>query len=90
MKVTRSSNVSLREITRDTFFGICQLSVSPEQKLHVDTVAESLAEANYYLWRLIIDVRYQGMGFGKKVIELVVDFLKKAECYGISDECDVD
>ncbi len=106
MDVASNSKVSLREITRDTFFGICQLSVSPEQKLCVDTVAESLAEANfydtawfravyaddtpvgfvmlddrpleskYYIWRFMIDARYQGMGFGKKAIDLLVEHVR--------------
>lgn len=106
MDVTSQSKISLREITRDTFFGICQLSVAPEQKLCIDTVAESLAEANfydsawfravyaddvavgfvmlddrpseskYYLWRFMIDARYQGMGFGRKAMELLIEHVR--------------
>ena len=106
MSVGTESRISLREITRDTFFEICQLSVSPDQKLHIDTVAESLAEANfhdsawfravyaddtpvgfvmlddrplearYYLWRFMIDARYQGMGFGGKAMDLVIGHVK--------------
>lgn len=106
MEVDSSSEISLREITKETFFGICQLSVTPEQKLCMDTVAESLAEANfhetawfraiyageipvgfvmiddrplesrYYLWRFMIDARYQGMGIGRKAMALVVEHVK--------------
>ena len=106
MELSRDSTISLREITRDTFFGICQLSVTPDQRLCVDTVAESLAEANfydsawfravyaenvpvgfvmlddrpeeakYYLWRFLIDARYQGMGFGRRAMALVIEHVK--------------
>lgn len=106
MGVSKNSEVSLWQITRKTFFGICQLSVSPKQKLCMDTVAESLAEANfydsawfraiyadetavgfvmlddrpeevrYYLWRFMIDERYQGMGFGREAMKLVIEHVK--------------
>lgn len=29
----------------------------------------------YYLWRLMIDQRYQGLGFGRRAVELVVDYV---------------
>jgi len=30
----------------------------------------------YYLWRLIIDARHQGRGFGREVLTLVVDLVR--------------
>ena len=30
----------------------------------------------YFLWRLMIDARYQGMGFGKKAMTLFIDHVK--------------
>lgn len=30
----------------------------------------------YYLWRLLIDVRYQGRGYGRAALALVVEYLK--------------
>ncbi|MEM8777332.1 MAG: GNAT family N-acetyltransferase [Cyanobacteria bacterium P01_G01_bin.49] len=30
-------------------------------------------EAEYYLWRFMIDARYQGMGFGRRALLLVID-----------------
>ncbi|MGB9357019.1 MAG: GNAT family N-acetyltransferase [Acidimicrobiia bacterium] len=30
----------------------------------------------YFLWRFMIDRRYQGLGFGKRAIELVVDYVR--------------
>ena len=31
----------------------------------------------YYLWRFMIDHRYQGMGFGFRAMELIVDFVRR-------------
>ncbi len=30
----------------------------------------------YFLWRLLVDARYQGMGFGRQAIELLIDYVK--------------
>jgi diamine N-acetyltransferase len=30
----------------------------------------------YYLWRLMVDKRYQGMGFGRRAVELLIDYVK--------------
>lgn len=106
MRVNRGNRVKLGEIDRDNFFGICQLSVTDVQRKYVDSVAESLAEANlydsawyrsiiadeipvgfvmlddrpeearYYLWRLMIDQKYQGLGFGRQAINLIADYVR--------------
>lgn len=34
---------------------------------------ENPDEPMYYLWRFMIDARYQGMGFGKRAMDLVVE-----------------
>lgn len=31
----------------------------------------------YFLWRFMIDEKYQGNGFGKRALELLVDYVKK-------------
>lgn len=31
----------------------------------------------YYLWRFMIDARYQGRGYGQKALDLVVKHVKK-------------
>lgn len=31
----------------------------------------------YYLWRFMIDARYQGMGFGRRAIELLVEHVRQ-------------
>lgn len=33
-------------------------------------------EPEYFLWRLMIDQRYQGMGFGRQAIKLLIDYVK--------------
>jgi diamine N-acetyltransferase len=33
-------------------------------------------EASYYLWRFMIDQRYQGLGFGARALELLVDHVR--------------
>jgi diamine N-acetyltransferase len=30
----------------------------------------------YFLWRLLVDVRYQGLGYGKAALDLVVDYVR--------------
>lgn len=33
-------------------------------------------EGEYYLWRFMIDARYQGLHFGKRAIQLLVDYVR--------------
>lgn len=42
--------------------------------------APEIAEGNYNLWRLMIDERYQGNGYGKIAVKLVIDFVKTCPC----------
>ncbi|MCH4887874.1 GNAT family N-acetyltransferase [Acidaminobacter sp. JC074] len=37
----------------------------------------NIKDEDYYLWRYMIDEKHQGKGFGKRALELVVDFVKK-------------
>ncbi len=97
-----SHGLVLQKITKDSFYSICQLSVSPEQANHVDSNAISMAEANFsdhawmrgiylnsepvgfvmvdakverqefYLWRFMIDQKFQKRGLGRLAIELIV------------------
>jgi diamine N-acetyltransferase len=30
----------------------------------------------YFLWRLMTDARYQGMGFGRRAMELLIDYVR--------------
>jgi len=35
-----------------------------------------IAKNNYSIWRLMIDSKYQGKGYGKKAVELALGFIK--------------
>lgn len=40
----------------------------------------------YYIWRFMIDKRFQNRGYGKEALKLVMDFIKTRPC-GESDYC---
>ena len=35
---------------------------------------------SYYLWRFMIDKRYQGRGYGKEAMKLILDYIKSGPC----------
>ena len=37
---------------------------------------DDAANQEYYLWRFMIDARYQGPGYGRRALELVVGYVK--------------
>ncbi|MBR0461716.1 MAG: GNAT family N-acetyltransferase [Erysipelotrichaceae bacterium] len=43
---------------------------------------------NYSIWRLMIDEKYQGKGFGKEAIKLALDFIRTWPC-GKSEYCEI-
>ena len=53
--------------------------------------APPVATANYNLWRLMIDEKYQNKGYGREAVRLALDFINtlpcgKAECCWLSYE----
>ena len=53
--------------------------------------APAIATGNYNLWRLMIDKKYQHKGYGRKAVELALDFIRtlpcgRAECCWLSYE----
>ncbi len=48
--------------------------------------APAIAKENYNLWRLMIDKKYQHKGYGKKSVELVLDFIRTFPC-GKAEYC---
>ena len=42
--------------------------------------APAIATGNYNLWRLMIDKRYQHKGYGRKAVELALDFIRTLPC----------
>ena len=45
-----------------------------------DEGAPSIAKGNYNIWRLMIDKKFQGKGFGKKVMDLALEFVNTFTC----------
>ena len=45
-----------------------------------DEGAPRIAKGNYNIWRLMIDKKFQGKGFGKKAINLALEFVKTFPC----------
>lgn len=39
-------------------------------------LADNPAESEYFLWRLMVDQRYQHMGFGRQAVDLLVEYVK--------------
>ena len=48
--------------------------------------APDIANGNYNLWRLMIDQRYQHEGYGRKAVELALEFVRTFPC-GKADYC---
>ena len=51
-----------------------------------DEGAPKIAKGNYNIWRLMIDKKFQGKGFGKKAMELALEFVNTFPC-GIAKYC---
>ncbi len=48
--------------------------------------APDIAKENYNLWRLMIDKDYQNRGFGRKAVQLALDYIKTFPC-GEAEYC---
>lgn len=46
----------------------------------------AIAENNYCIWRFMIDEQYQNRGYGKKALQLALDFVRSFPC-GKADIC---
>ena len=51
-----------------------------------DESALKIAKGNYNIWRLMIDKKFQGKGFGKKAMDLALEFVNTFPC-GIAKHC---
>ena len=45
-----------------------------------DEGAPKIAKGNYNIWRLMIDKKFQGKGFGKKAMNLALEFVNTFPC----------
>lgn len=51
-----------------------------------DADAPKIAKGNYNIWRFMIDKNFQGKGFGKKAMDLALEFVNTFPC-GIAQYC---
>ena len=51
-----------------------------------DPAFVEMARKSYCIWRLMIDKRYQGKGYGKAAMRLALDFIRTFPC-GEADTC---
>ena len=51
-----------------------------------DEDAPMIAKGNYNIWRLMIDKKFQGKGFGKKAMNLAIEFVNTFPC-GTAKHC---
>lgn len=45
-----------------------------------DEGAPKIAKGNYNIWRLMIDMKFQGKGFGKEAMDLALEFINTFPC----------
>ena len=45
-----------------------------------DEGAPKIAKGNYNIWRFMIDKKFQGKGFGKKAMDLALEFVNTFPC----------
>lgn len=48
--------------------------------------APAIAKGNYNLWRLMIDEKHQGKGYGREAVRLALDFVRTMPC-GRAEYC---
>lgn len=48
-----------------------------------------IAEGNYCIWRFMIDKEYQNRGYGKKALQLTLDYIRQFPC-GSAEYCWLD
>ena len=51
-----------------------------------DPLFVEMARKSYCVWRFMIDKRYQGKGYGRKAMELALDYIRTFPC-GKADTC---
>ena len=54
--------------------------------IYEDIKVPEILRNNYSLWRLMIDKRYQGRGYGREAVKLALDFVRTFPC-GKAEYC---
>ena len=61
----------------DTPFGFLMIGFDVNSD---DEGAPKIAKGNYNIWRLMIDKKFQGRGFGEKAMDLALEFINTFLC----------
>ena len=67
----------------ETPVGFCMVGFGVDDSW---TDAPAIAKDNYNIWRLMIDEKFQGRGYGKHAMRLILDFIKTNPC-GSAKKC---
>ena len=67
----------------ETPVGFCMIGYGIDDSW---TDAPSIAKDNYNVWRLMIDERFQGKGFGRIAMKQILDFIRTEPC-GSAEKC---
>ena len=67
----------------ETPVGFCMIGYGADDSW---TDAPAIAKDSYNIWRLMIDERFQGKGFGKEAMNRILDFIKTEPC-GSAETC---
>ena len=55
----------------DTIVGFCMIGYDT-----IDDEDPKIAADSYFLWRFMIDENYQGKGYGKQALDVIIDYIK--------------
>ena len=76
--ITENNNVFIFGIYKDdTPVGFLMIGYDVNSD---DEGAPKIAKGNYNIWRLMIDKKFQGKGFGKKAMDLALEFVNTFPC----------
>lgn len=76
--ITENNHVFTFGIYKDeTPFGFLMIGFDVNSD---DEGAPKIAKGNYNIWRLMIDRKFQGKGFGKKAMDLALEFINTFPC----------
>ena len=89
------SSLALAGVIRDAGFHVFPFGIYKEEEpigfamigydIPLDTEDDTnekywFTRSSYFIWRFMIDRRYQGKGYGKEALGLLIDFIRSAPC----------
>jgi diamine N-acetyltransferase len=70
---TNAKSIAQAHFSKSAWFRAIYADETPVGFIMLDDQPE---KPEYFLWRLMIDERYQRMGFGRKAIEILLDYVR--------------